>query len=150
MNLSDEEGTLLERIRGAREGGETTAPEAEELGVGIEGAYRVQAALREGREVVGYKLGLIKPEGQAQMGVDSPIYGRAYEGMILASPVSLSSFLQPQLEPELAVVLDEALPPGTSAGAAHGALRAPDSPRPRPTCGRGNLRPLPCPLILRT
>lgn len=122
MNLSDEEGTLLERIRGAREGGETTAPEAEELGVGIEGAYRVQAALREGREVVGYKLGLIKPEGQAQMGVDSPIYGRAYEGMILASPVSLSSFLQPQLEPELAVVLGEDLPPGTSPGAAHAAI----------------------------
>ena len=122
MNLSDDENALLAHIREARENRETTSPRAEELGVDIEGAYRVQAALGEGREVVGYKLGLIKPEGQAQMGVDSPIYGRAYEGMILESPVRLSSFLQPQLEPELAVVLGEGLPPGSSPGAAHAAI----------------------------
>lgn len=122
MNLNQDENALLEHIREAREKGETTPPKAEELGVGIEGAYRVQAALGEGREVVGYKLGLIKPEGQAQMGVDSPIYGRIYEGMISESPVRLNSFLQPQFEPELAVVLGEDLPPGTSPGAAHVAI----------------------------
>ena len=122
MNLNQDENALLEHIREAREKGETTPPKAEELGVGIEGAYRVQAALGEGREVVGYKLGLIKPEGQAQMGVDSPIYGRIYEGMISESPVRLNSFLQPQFEPELAVVLGEDLPPGTSPGATHVAI----------------------------
>ena len=122
MNLSDDENALLARIREARERGETTAPEAEGLGIGIEGAYRAQAALGEGREVVGYKLGLIHPEGQVQMGVNSPIYGRVYEDMILASPVSLSLFLQPQLEPELAVILGEDLPPGTLPGAAHAAI----------------------------
>ena len=122
MNLSDDENALLTCIRQARESRETTAPKAEELGVGIDGAYRVQAALGEGREVVGYKLGLINPEGRAQMGVDSPIYGRVFEDMILASPVWLSSFLQPQFEPELAVVLGEDLPPGISPGAAHAAI----------------------------
>ncbi len=122
MDLKGDENALLEYIREAREKGETTPPKAEELGVGIEGAYRVQAALGEGREVVGYKLGLIKPEGQAQMGVDYPIYGRIYEGMISESPVRLNSFLQPQFEPELAVVLGEDLPPGTSPGAAHAAI----------------------------
>ncbi len=123
MNLSDDESTLLTHIQEARESHKTTAPKAEELRIDVDGAYRVQAALGEGREVIGYKLGLIKPEGQAQMGVDSPIYGRVYEGMIFESPVPLNSFLQPQFEPELAVVLGENLPPGTSPpGAAHAAI----------------------------
>ena len=122
MNLSDDENVLLAHIREAREKGETTPPKAEELGVDIEGAYRVQAALGEGREVIGYKLGLIKPEDQAQTGVDSPIYGLVYEDMIFESPVPLSSLLQPQFEPEIAVVLGEGLPPGTSPGAAHAAI----------------------------
>ena len=122
MDLNQDENTLLEHIRKARESGETTPPKAEELGVGIDGAYEVQTALGEGREVVGYKLGLIKPEEQAQMGVNSPIYGRIYEGMILQSPVRLDSFLQPKLEPELAVVLGEDLPLGTSPGAVHAAM----------------------------
>ncbi len=122
MDLNQDENALLEHIREAREKGETTPPKAEELGVDVEGAYRVQAALGEGREVIGYKLGLIKPEGQVQMGVDSPIYGRVYEDMIFESPVPLSSLLQPQLEPELAVVLGEGLPPGVSPGAAHAAI----------------------------
>ncbi len=122
MNLNQDENTLLEHIKEARKNRETTPPKAEELGVDIEGAYRVQAALGEGREVIGYKLGLIKPEGQTQMGVDSPIYGRVYEDMIFESPVPLSPLLQPQLEPELAVVLGEGLPSGSSPGAAHAAI----------------------------
>ncbi len=122
MDLNRDENTLLEHIREARENRETTPPKAEELGVDVEGAYRVQADLGEGREAIGYKLGLIKPEGQAQMGVDSPIYGRVYEDMIFESPVPLNSLLQPQLEPELAVVLGESLPPGVSPGAAHAAI----------------------------
>ena len=81
MDLKEDESALLERIWEARENRETTPPRAEELGVDIEGAYRVQASLGEGREVIGYKLGLIKPEGQAQMGVDSPIYGRIWCGV---------------------------------------------------------------------
>jgi len=122
VDLNRDENTLLEHIREARENRETTPPKAEELGVDVEGAYRVQAALGEGREAIGYKLGLIKPEGQAQMGVDSPIYGRVYEDMIFESPVPLNSLLQPQLEPELAVVLGESLPSGVSPGAAHAAI----------------------------
>src|SRR5215217_8107385 len=120
--MSQCEETLLSHIREAREKRETMPARAKELGVGIEGAYKVQAALGEGREVIGYKMGLIGPAKQAQMGVDAPIYGRVYEGMILATPVQLGSFLQPRLEPELAVVLGEDLPPGSSPGAAHSAI----------------------------
>ena len=122
MDLSNNENTLLRHIREARENRQTTAPKAEELGVGIEGAYKVQAALGEDREAVGYKLALIGPAKQAQMGVDSPIYGRVYEDMILASPVSLGSLLQPRLEPELAVVLGDDLSPEASPGAVHSAV----------------------------
>ncbi len=122
MELSDSENALLSHIREARENRETTRPQAEELGVGVEGAYKVQAATGEGREVLGYKLGFIGAAKQAQMGVDSPIYGRIYEGMILASPVNVSSMVQPRFEPELAVVLGEDLPPEASPGAAHSAI----------------------------
>jgi 2-keto-4-pentenoate hydratase len=122
VNLNQDENALLEHIKEARKNSETTPPKAEELGVDIEGAYRVQAALGEGRDLIGYKLGLIKPEGQAQMGVDSPIHGRVYEDMIFESPVPLSSLLQAQLEPELAVVLGESLPPGVSPGAVYAAI----------------------------
>jgi 2-keto-4-pentenoate hydratase len=122
VDLTDSENTLLTHIREARENHATTAPKAEELGVGIEDAYKVQAALGEGREVVGYKMALVGPAKQAQMGVDSPIYGRVYEDMMLASPVQLSSILQPRLEPELAVVLREDLSPEASPGAVHSAI----------------------------
>ena len=120
--MSDDENSLLSHIREARENRETTSPKAEELRIGIEGAYKVQAAMGGGREVLGYKLGLIGPAKQAQMGVGSPIYGRVYEDMILGSPVILSSMIQPRLEPELAVVLGEDLSPETSPGAAHMAI----------------------------
>jgi 2-keto-4-pentenoate hydratase len=120
MNQGEE--TLLSHIREARERRETTTPKAEELGVGIEGAYRIQVALGEGREVIGYKMGLISPAKQAQMGVDSPIYGLVYDDMILTTPVQLGTFLQPRLEPELAVILGEDLPPEASPGTVHSAI----------------------------
>ena len=44
------------------------------------------------------------------MGLTTPIWGRVYADMLLDEVVSLKRFLQPRLEPELAVVLAEALP----------------------------------------
>lgn len=130
MNLSQNERDLLTHIREAREKSETTPAKAEELGVGVEGAYKVQATMGEGRRLLGYKLGLLAPAKQAQMGVDSPIYGRVYEGMVLESPVSLSIIPQPRLEPELAVVLGADLPsdalPGGACLAASGTFLAID------------------------
>lgn len=81
--------------------------------VDIKEAYRIQAALGENRTLKGYKLGLLGPAKQAQMGIDSPIYGRVYADMLLESSVSLSRFIQPRFEPELAVILDHDLPPTT-------------------------------------
>src|SRR5205085_5448401 len=58
----------------------------------------------------GYKFGLISPAKQAQMGISAPIYGRVYSDMLLESPVHLSQFIQPRVEPELAVVLRDDIP----------------------------------------
>ncbi len=116
MSLSKEAGALLERVRRAREERRTVRRDGAE--VGLETAYAIQAALGEGREVKGYKLGLISAAKQEQMGIDFPIYGRVYPEMLLESPVSLSRFIQPRLEPELAVVLGDEVPPEAAPGAA--------------------------------
>jgi 2-oxo-3-hexenedioate decarboxylase len=118
MGLSDAEEALLVHIREARTNKNTMEPQALALGVGIDGAYRVQAALGEGRKSIGYKLGLISPAKQNQMGISSPIYGRIYAEMLLQDPVHLGQFVQPRLEPELAVVLKDDLPPEATSEAA--------------------------------
>ena len=105
MNLNQAENSLLTRVREARTSRKTTMPQLEAVGVDLEGAYRIQAALGEHRELKGYKFGLISPAKQAQMGISAPIYGRVYAEMLLESPVHVSQFIQPRIEPELAVIL---------------------------------------------
>lgn len=122
--LSGAERALLDLIRSARQEGRLLDASEEPGGVDLDGAYRVQAALLEGQELRGYKLGLISPAKQAQMGIDEPIYGRVTAGMLLESPVPLGRFRQPRIEPELAVVLREDLPPEATPGAARLAVDA--------------------------
>jgi len=110
MNLNQAENSLLTHVRKARTSRKTTMSQAVAVGVDLEGAYRIQAALGEHRELKGYKFGLISPAKQAQMGISAPIYGRVYAGMLLESPVHLRQFIQPRIEPELAVVLRDDLP----------------------------------------
>jgi 2-oxo-3-hexenedioate decarboxylase len=115
--VSGDEAALLERVREAR-GGRRTVVAGKETEVDLGDAYRIQDELGEGREVKGYKLGLVSPAKQAQIGIDSPIYGKVYPEMLLESPVCLGRFIQPKFEPELAVVLGEDLPPGAPPGVA--------------------------------
>jgi 2-keto-4-pentenoate hydratase len=114
--VSRDETTLLERVREARMQRHTVPKE--DLEIDLKEAYRIQEKLGEGREVKGYKLGLIGAAKQTQMGIDSPIYGRVYPEMFLDNPVSLSRFIQPKFEPELAIVLGEDLPPEAPPGVA--------------------------------
>jgi len=116
MSLSQEANALLERVRSARAQRHTV--ERDGAAVDLESAYVIQAALGEGRELKGYKLGLISAVKQEQMGLDSPIYGRIYPDMLLGNPVHLDQFIQPRFEPELAVVMGEDLRPEASPGAA--------------------------------
>lgn len=110
MGLSTEEQALFEAIRQARTSTTPIPGRGESWGVDISGAYRVQEALGSGRPLKGYKLGLLSPAKQTQMGLTTPIWGRVYADMLLDEVVPLKRFLQPRLEPELAVVLAEALP----------------------------------------
>src|SRR5207244_6103073 len=122
MNLNQAEKSLLTHIREARTSRSTTMSQAEAVGVDLEGAYQIQAALGEHRELKGYKFGLISPAKQAQMGISAPIYGRVYAEMLLESPVHVSQFIQPRIEPELAVVLRDDVPVQATQAAARLAI----------------------------
>lgn len=116
MNLNQDANALQESVRQART--ERRTVQKEGAAVDVESAYGVQAALGGERELKGYKLGLISPAKQEQMGLDAPIYGRVYPDMLLDNPVSLGQFIQPRFEPELAVVLDDDVHPDSQPGAA--------------------------------
>ncbi len=116
MELSEQEKKLLEAIRTARRERRPLTPLAESLGVDLAGAYRVQAAQFADQELVGYKLGLVSPAKQRQMGVANPIYGRVTRTMVRDRCLSLAEFIQPRVEPELAVMLRDPVPPVASPG----------------------------------
>ena len=120
MNLAEK--NLLTRVREARASRTTIASQEEADGVGLENAYAIQATLAESRELKGYKLGLISPAKQSQMGISAPIHGRIYPEMLLKSPIHLSQFIQPKIEPELAVVLGAHLQAQASREAAQAAV----------------------------
>jgi 2-keto-4-pentenoate hydratase len=87
-------------------------------------AYRIQEQLGSGRLLRGYKLGLVSPAKQAQMGINAPIYGRIYADMLLEPTVRLSRFLQPRFEPEIVVALAGDLVAGASLEKAQQAVGA--------------------------
>jgi 2-keto-4-pentenoate hydratase len=77
----------------------------------LEHAYAVQAELTAlhvaaGRRVAGYKLGYTSLVMRRQMGIDAPNYGPLYEDMIVGSGATVDGYMQPRLEPEVAVGRD--------------------------------------------
>ncbi|RAQ94143.1 hypothetical protein A4R35_01270 [Thermogemmatispora tikiterensis] len=108
--INPEEAALLEEVRSARAAKCTVAGNRFHLDASL--AYRIQEHLGAHRPVRGYKLGLVSPAKQAQMGITTPIYGRIYDDMLLEQPVvSLSRFIQPRFEPEIVILLGEDLSP---------------------------------------
>lgn len=108
MSLTAKTSALMERIRKARAEHRTVQSNGAELD--LEHAYRIQAALGKEQELKGYKLDFVATGKHEQRSLDVQIYGHVYSEMLLASPVRLSRFVQPRLEPELAVVLGGAVP----------------------------------------
>jgi 2-keto-4-pentenoate hydratase len=91
-------------------------PSKEPGGLSVEDAYEVQRLQVEewvgsGRVVRGHKVGLTSVAMQAMMGVDQPDYGHLMDDMFYpeGSPVPLGTFLQPRVEPEVALVLGRSL-----------------------------------------
>lgn len=79
--------------------------------------YAIQAEVarlrqQRGETVIGYKVGCTSPATQRQMGIDSPIFGRLYEGERWSCGVALprERFLPLAFEGELAVRLGADLP----------------------------------------
>lgn len=121
--MSDAELQLLEDVRSAR-GSRKPLPSRGDRGVDLAAAYRIQERLSEGVELKGYKLGLLSPAKQQQMGIDHPTYGRIGPTMLKEEVVSLAEFMQPRMEPEVAVQLSADVAPGASPGQVRAAVGA--------------------------
>lgn len=105
------------RIRQAWRAGRTTRPVRDAFRArDTDAAYAVQRAnteqwIREGRRVIGRKIGLTAKAVQAQLGVDEPDYGVIFADMAVADgdEIPFSSVVQPRAEAEVALVLDDDL-----------------------------------------
>ena len=70
--------------------------------------YAVQRVLRDDAgPLVGWKLGVTSRAKQAQVGVDSPIYGflAGANALDIGEPLDASALIQPRCEPEIVFVL---------------------------------------------
>lgn len=83
-------------------------------GITIDEAYRIQLAAVEekvkgGQTIIGKKIGLTNFEMQQALGISEPDYGHLLSDHLAAQdiPLSMSKMVQPQMEAELAFVLDK-------------------------------------------
>lgn len=82
----------------------------------VDTAYEVQdavvdARVQAGARVIGAKLGLTSVAKQKQMNVSEPLYGRLTDDMQLdtGQTLTISDYIQPRCEPEIAFLLGEDL-----------------------------------------
>jgi 2-keto-4-pentenoate hydratase len=95
--------------------------------LGMADGYAVQAELTRlildtGDSVIGYKVGLTSKPMQKLIGVDSPDYGPVLGSTVYrdGDTISLSRFIQPNIEAEIVFILGERLAgPGVSVTDAH-------------------------------
>lgn len=93
-----------------------TAFTASDPGFDTDAGYAIQDRLLDlrharGEVVIGAKLGLASRAMQGQFGIDGPISGWLTDTMVLdaGEPLRLVDFLQPRVEPEIALILDRDL-----------------------------------------
>jgi 2-keto-4-pentenoate hydratase len=79
---------------------------------GLDGAYAVQdilttSGLKDGRAMVGRKIGLTSKSVQQQLGVDQPDYGMLFADMEVSEgqDVTIGRFISPRVEAEIAFVV---------------------------------------------
>lgn len=89
-------------------------------GLSLDDAYDIQLInldkkLKEGKIIIGKKIGLTSKAMQESLGVDSPDFGILYDSMeIKNNIVKKGEILQPRVEGELAFVLKEDLKDGAT------------------------------------
>ncbi|MBK17391.1 MAG: 2-keto-4-pentenoate hydratase [Rhodospirillaceae bacterium] len=109
--------TAATRIRRAAASGKPCKPIRDLIKKGdLDAAYAIQQAntdiwIKEGRRPVGRKVGLTAKSVQAQLGVDQPDFGILYADMevVDSDEVDPSRLMQPKVEGEIALVLDDDL-----------------------------------------
>ncbi len=84
--------------------------------MGLDDAYAIQKAqikqkLRQGREIVGWKIGLTSKVMQEALGIETPDSGVLYDDMVFSSGdvVSETRFIEPRVEAEIAFVLKDTI-----------------------------------------
>jgi 2-oxo-hept-3-ene-1,7-dioate hydratase len=82
----------------------------------IEDSYAISSAVaqervRQGRKIVGHKIGLTSKAMQASSKIDEPDYGYLFDDLVLqdGAKVPFESFCVPRVEPELTFILKEPL-----------------------------------------
>lgn len=116
MNTVDVD-VIADELLAAYANGQTVPPlTATYPGLTVDAAYAIQerqVATRTGlgASIVGFKIGLTSAAMQQQLGVDQPDYGHLLTDMVHAAdtPIRLGDFLQPRVEPEVAIVLGREL-----------------------------------------
>jgi 2-keto-4-pentenoate hydratase len=114
---SDPIQTAARRIRSALKSGRPCQPIRELIGKGdLDAAYAIQQTntefwINEGRRPVGRKIGLTAKSVQQQLGVDQPDYGILYADMevVDGDEIDAARLMQPKVEGEIALVLDDDL-----------------------------------------
>ncbi len=104
-------------LREAEETGQACKPVREIISAQeAEAAYSIQAInteffLRQGRKIVGRKIGLTSKAVQEQLGVDQPDYGILYADMSRneGTQINFSDVMQAKIEAEIAFVLEKDL-----------------------------------------
>lgn len=66
----------------------------------------VHHRLRQGDDVIGFKLGYTSTVMREAMGIDEPNFAPLTRSMVRRSPTEISGLIQPKVEPEIGVVLD--------------------------------------------
>jgi len=96
----------------AHQTGKFIAPLRETIGLSVEAGYAVQAInterwLKQGRRIVGRKIGLTSAAVQAQLGVDQPDFGVLFADMEYpdGAELPISDLQQPKAEAEIALIL---------------------------------------------
>jgi 2-oxo-3-hexenedioate decarboxylase len=111
----------------------TPVPQLAQLGdeLTLAQAYRVQAQLlrlraMRGERLVGVKMGFTSEAKRAQMKIDDLIWGRLTDAMRIGcgATLTLSHFIHPRIEPELAFLLEAPLRGAVSAAEARAAVGA--------------------------
>lgn len=113
MNTQADIGEIADRIRAAYLGTPIAPIRSELPDLDVDAAYSIQQRNtafweKEGRRVVGSKIGLTSRAVQKQLGVDRPDFGMLFADMIVGEdePVAAGRVLQPKIEAEMAFVLD--------------------------------------------